>query len=74
MLIHQYYVDLPIDSVNSEGLGLIITGSVFYGTVTFQKKLGFYNTGSFAPQNKGQAQLYPPICITGHTPLFYAVV
>ena len=24
------------------------------------KKLGFYNTGSFALQNKGQAQLHPP--------------
>ena len=35
-------------------LVFILAGALFYGTVTIQKKLGFLNTGSFAPKNEGQ--------------------
>ena len=52
---------------------LVMTGShpswiSFLRYCNILKKLGFLNTGSFAPQNKGKAQLHPPIFITVDTP------
>jgi hypothetical protein len=42
-------------ATKKHGKTLILTRSIFCSTVTFRKKLGFNNNGSFAPQNEGQA-------------------